>query len=219
MDGRKVSKTIYWANISGDDIRLGDVYERDGNQLIPRTNLFEEFDDLQPDGYVREGTPYDMKLSGKSGVSVKFTGGFRRVVDNHQAHLSFQNENSAFFYLREIRSSQLYLKTKVINRMTRLWEDMGWAQEVRRFLMVTNIFKAEKGKIIMSGKKGLGINVSSKIGVPIESMEDIIDLDLSIGTNSEHITIVDSKVTNIPTFQMVRWFKKNRSIMSRFKVV
>ena len=219
MDGRKVSKADFWANISGDDIRLGDVYERDGNQLIPRTNLFEEFDDLQPDGYVREGTLHNKQLSAQSGVTVDFTGRFRRIIDSHQAHIYFQNKNSAFFYFREIRSSQLYLKTKVVNRMTRLWENMGWDRAVRRFLMVTNICNAERGKIIMSGRKGLGIKVSSDIGAPIESMEDIIDLDLSIGTNSEYITIVDSKVTNIPTFQMVRWFKKNRSIMSRFKVV
>lgn len=219
MDGRKVSKTVYWANVSGDDIRLGDLYERDGNNLIPHDNLFEVFKDLNRKDYIRQGAAHDMKFSGTSGVSVKFTGGFRRVVDNYQAHLSFQNENSAFFYLMGIRSSQLFLKTKVINRMTKHWEKMGWDRKVRRFLMVTNICNAEKGKIIMSGKKGLGITVNSKIGAPIETMEDIIDLDLSIGTNSEHITIVDSKVTGIPTFQMVRWFKKNRSIMSRFKVV
>lgn len=219
MDGRKVSKTVYWANVSGDDIRLGDVYEKDGNLLIPRTNLFEEFDDLSPDSYVRQGMAHDMKYTARSGVTVDFTGSARRTVDRHQAHISFQNANSAFFYLREIRSSQLFLKTKVVNRMTQLWERMGWDRRVRRFLMVTSLFHAEKGKIILSDKKGIGIKVSSNIGAPIETMDDIIDLDLSIGLNSEHVTIVNSKTTSIPSFQMVRWFKKNRSLMSRFKVV
>jgi len=219
MDGRKISKTVYWANISSDDIRLGDVYERDGNNLIPRTNLFTEFDDLQLEPYFREGAAHDMKLSAQSGVTVDFTGKFRRVVDSHQAHISFQNENSAFFYLKNCRSSQLFLSRKVVNRMIRLWEDMGWDRKVRRFLMVTNLFHAEKGKIIISSKKGLGVIVNSKIGAPIETMDNIIDLDLSIGANSENITIIDSKTTSIPTFHLVRWFKKNRSVMSRFKVV
>jgi len=74
MDARKVSKTVYWANISGDDIRLGDVYERDGNMLIPRNNLFEEFDDLDLGPYFRQGAAHDMNFSAKSGVTIDFNG-------------------------------------------------------------------------------------------------------------------------------------------------
>jgi len=219
MDARKVSKTVYWANISGDDIRLGDVYERDGNLLIPRTNLFEEFDDLEFASYFRQGAAHDMNLSAKSGVTIDFSGGFRRTLDSYQAHLKFQNENSAFFYLNGIKSSQLFLKNKVVNRMTRLWQENGWDKRVRRFLMVTSLFHAEKGKIIMSNKKSLGITLSSKIGAPLENVDDLINLELAYGSNSEHVTTIDSSVTSIPTFQMVRWFKKNKSVMSRFKVV
>jgi len=85
--------------------------------------------------------------------------------------------------------------------------------------MVTALFHADKGKIIISNKKGLGLTVNSKIGAPIENIDDIINLDLNFGANSQHTTTVDSKVTSIPTFQMVRWFKKNKSVMSRFKIV
>jgi len=219
MDARKISKTVYWANASGDDIRLGDIYERDGNKLIPRTNLFEEFDDLELDPYFRKGAPHDMNLSAKSGVNIDFNGSFRRTLQKYQAYLTFQNENSAFFYLNGVVSSQLFLKTKVVNRMTKFWEANGWDKNVRRFLMVTSMFHAAKGKIILSNKKALGVTVSSKIGAPIEHIDDIIDLELTYGSNSQHVTTIDSKVTSIPAFQMVRWFKKNKSLMSRFKVV
>ena len=71
----------------------------------------------------------------------------------------------------------------------------------------------------MSNKKQLVLTMNSKIGAPLENIDDIINLELAFGSNSQHVTTVDSTVTSIPTFQMVRWFKKNKSVMSRFKVV
>ncbi len=212
-ENKVIRGTGHLGRFLGGPVKLGHVYRKDGNDLNYYESIMDDLLALHdrkriPKNWVTSGPPKDIKFIRESGVDVNIGASGSGGPGSGSAKLSFSRNNTAFISLRNAVYNTLAIG-EIQQEIRSIWEKKGYDKNPRRFVLVTEVIRAESGTVIFSMRKNNSIEITAKSpDVPLVDIEPALEGNIAIASSKSAYLEVISRKPFEPLFGAVR-VKKN----------
>jgi hypothetical protein len=203
----KFSKTNYFGNDSGISCKIGDIFQKDGNDFIYLGNIFSNIPSLKKNKLISKGKINTFTLTNQSKAEVRFEAKYGAPLRDSEVRITFANKHSAFAHLKKVTTYSLAI-ANIKTDLYKYWRDKGYIDDVKNYCLINTLFEVNGGgKILFSKCSNTSVTLTHSQGLPVKTYDGLLSANLSITGEASTIGSIDIQSIGQPIVTMVRWYK------------
>jgi len=207
---KKSQKVLSGLGLCGNFIerplRVGDIVVNDDGQHLIWGNIEDVIDGFSLDGKIEVSNHADLKYTSESKIDVKIGGTADTIAAEGEIELKFNNGNSAFVCLKQIRRTAVKLAL-VDNELKAYWHQKGFDKmnNIKKYNFISEVIDAESGIVIFSQERSNTVVIKAKNNVPLSSLAVVANGNVEFVSNTKSTLEIISETPIQPLYTALRY--------------
>ncbi|RXK58555.1 hypothetical protein ESA94_18155 [Lacibacter luteus] len=206
---RLFSGVGYYGNFLNSPVKIGDIFQVDGNEHIKLGNIQQLTTGISIKEFIEQSNEANFKFTSGKSFEINFGVNAELKLAKGEVLINFKSNSSAFVSLNDAKVSVLSIGM-IEDKLKAYWKSKGYDQagNRRNYIIVSSVIESVSGTVIFSEEKNNKVVLKASTDEEIKSIKALGSGQFEYVSNTKATLEIISPKTIQPLYRAL-WIRAN----------